>query len=81
MYYIFYILPISNREQSLCRGSIMECNARGCRFGSPVCTWEHHAIHVAQTIFGNFPHLFGICEISHKSYISQEFSHQYMENL
>jgi hypothetical protein len=27
---------------------------------------------------GNFRHLFGICEISHKSYISQEFSHQYM---
>ncbi len=28
---------------------------------------------------GNFPQHFGICEISHKSYISREFSHQYME--
>ncbi len=27
---------------------------------------------------GNFPQHFGICEISHKSYISREFSYQYM---
>jgi hypothetical protein len=45
------------------------------------CVMEYGAIHVAKTIFGNFPHLYGICEISHKLYFSQEFSHQYMGNL
>jgi hypothetical protein len=59
----------------------MEWNAGGCGFKSPVWTVEHGAMHVAKTVFGNFPHLFGVCETSHKSYFSQEFSHQYMGNL
>ncbi len=80
MFHILSILPILNRQQSQCRGRIMEQNARGCRFKSPVWTMELCAIHVARTMFGNFP-LFGICEISHKSYFSQEFSHQYMGNI
>ncbi len=86
MYVLYIILHFTsyNRKPSQCRGMVLY--AGGPRFKSPVCTrsfvqvlfsWGGGVILLRQK--GNFPQHFGICKISHKSYISREFSHQYME--
>jgi hypothetical protein len=62
--------------------------AGGLRFKSPVCTRKEPCAGIVflgggggdpTKVERKFPKHFGICEISHKAYISRKFSHQYME--
>ena len=86
MYVLYIILHFTshNREPSQCRGRTMVLYAGGARFKSPVCTRSFVQVLfylggvILQRQKGNFPQHFGICKISHKSYFSREFSHQYM---